>query len=196
MSDVDQADFRRATGQFPGGIVVVTTSAGHAMTVSAFASVSLEPPLVLFCAEKIARFHDAVLAAGSWSASILAEDGEKTARWLATRGRSLDGQLDGVAHHAGPVTGAPLLDGALATLECRTTAVYDGGDHSIIVGEVVAAASPAGPPALRPAARWSTTRAATVACARRRTDRPAKRPTGRAAPRSPLPYFAIPAIAA
>ena len=79
MSDVDQAAFRRAAGQFPGGIVVVTTSAGHAMTVSAFASVSLEPPLVLFCAEKIARFHDAVLADGAWAVSILAEDGEKTA---------------------------------------------------------------------------------------------------------------------
>ena len=137
MSDVDQASFRQATDQFAGGIVVVTTSAGHAMTVSAFTSVSLEPPLVLFCAEKTAPFHDAVLAAGSWAVSILAEDAEKTARWLATRGRPLDGQLDGVAHHPGPVTGAPLLDGALATLECRTAAVYDGGDHSIIVGEVV-----------------------------------------------------------
>ena len=134
VSGVDQAAFRQAAGHFPGGIVVVTTSAGHAMTVSAFASVSLEPPLVLFCAEKIARFHDAVLAAGSWGVSILAEDAEKTARWLATRGRPLDGQLDGVAHHLGPVTGAPLLDGALATLECQTTAVHDAGDHSIIVG--------------------------------------------------------------
>jgi len=146
VSDVDQAAFRRAAGQFPGGIVVVTTSAGHAMTVSAFASVSLEPPLVLFCAEKIARFHDAVLAAGAWAVSILAEDGEKTANWLATRGRPLHGQLDELPHHPGPVTGAPLLDGALATLECLTFAVYDGGDHSIVVGQVAAADSPAGPP--------------------------------------------------
>jgi flavin reductase (DIM6/NTAB) family NADH-FMN oxidoreductase RutF len=98
---------------------------------------------VLFGAEKVARFHDAVLAAGSWAVSVLGEDAEKTARWLATRGRPLDGQLDGVAHHPGPVTGAPLLDGALATLECRTAAVHDGGDHSIIVGEVVAVAAPA-----------------------------------------------------
>ena len=146
MSDVDQAAFRRAVGQFPGGIVVVTTGAGHAMTVSAFASVSLEPPLVLFCAEKIARFHDAVLAAGAWAVSILAEDGEKAARWLATRGRPLEGQLDELPHHPGPVTGAPLLDGALATLECQTTGVYDGGDHSIVVGLVTAVAAPAGPP--------------------------------------------------
>ena len=58
MNDVDQASFRRAAGQFASGIVVLTTAAGHAMTVSAFMSVSLEPPLVLFCAEKIARFHE------------------------------------------------------------------------------------------------------------------------------------------
>ena len=150
MSDVEQGSFRQATGQFAGGIVVVTTSADHAMTVSAFMSVSLEPPLVLFCAEKIARFHDAVLAAGAWAVSILAEDAEKTARWLATRGRPLDGQLDGVAHHPGPVTGAPLLDGALATLECQTAAVHDGGDHSIIVGRVVAVTSAEGLPSRGP----------------------------------------------
>ena len=114
MNEVDQGAFRRAAGQFASGIVVVTTATGHAMTVSAFASVSLDPPLVLFCAEKIARFHDAVLEAGSWAVSILAEDGEKTARWLATRGRPLEGQLDEVPHHLGRATGAPLLDGAVA----------------------------------------------------------------------------------
>jgi flavin reductase (DIM6/NTAB) family NADH-FMN oxidoreductase RutF len=113
------------------------------MTVSAFASVSLDPPLVLFCAEKIARFHDAVLAAGSWAVSILAEDGEKTARWLATRGRPLEGQLEGLAHHPGPVTAAPVLDDALAVLECVTTAVHDGGDHSIVVGRVTGVSVPA-----------------------------------------------------
>jgi flavin reductase (DIM6/NTAB) family NADH-FMN oxidoreductase RutF len=155
VSDVDPASFRQAAGQFPGGIVVVTTGAGHAMTVSAFTSVSLEPPLVLFCAEKIARFHDAVLAAGSWAVSILAEDDEKTARWLALRGRPLDGQLDGVAHHPGPVTGAPLLDAALATLECVTAAVHDGGDHSIVVGRVAAVTAPAGSPERGPLVHWA-----------------------------------------
>jgi len=136
----DAGAFRRAAGRFPTGIVVVATSeqgTGHAMTVSAFTSVSLDPLLVLFCAEKIARFHDAVLSAGIWSVSVLDEEAEKTARWLATRGRPLDGQLDMIAHHPGPVTGAPILDAALASLECRTTAVHDGGDHSIVVGEVV-----------------------------------------------------------
>jgi flavin reductase (DIM6/NTAB) family NADH-FMN oxidoreductase RutF len=100
---VERAEFRRAAGRLPTGILVVATTldgADHAMTVSAFTSVSLEPLLVLFCAEKIARFHDTVLAAGFWSVSVLDENAEKTARWLA--------------------------------------AVYDGGDHSIVVGEVVA----------------------------------------------------------
>ena len=156
---VDPAAFRHAAGQFPSGIMVVCTSLDgnpHAMTVSAFTSVSLEPLLVLFCAEKIARFHDAVLAEGTWAVSVVAEDNEKTARWLATRGRPLDGQLDGVAHHPGPVTGAPVLDDALAVLECRTTAVYDGGDHTVVVGEVVGVSEPRadGEPLIHQAGRY------------------------------------------
>jgi flavin reductase (DIM6/NTAB) family NADH-FMN oxidoreductase RutF len=152
MTVVDQASFRAAAGQFASGIVVLTTPGGHAMTVSAFTSVSLDPPLVLFCAEKIARFHDAVLAEGSWAVSILADDDEKTARWLALRGRPLDGQLDGVAHHPGPATGAPVLDAALAVLECRTTAVHDAGDHSVVIGQVEAVTAPVADPVAGPVA--------------------------------------------
>jgi flavin reductase (DIM6/NTAB) family NADH-FMN oxidoreductase RutF len=153
MAAVDPADFRRAARRFASGIVVVSTSldgVGHAMTVTAFTSVSLEPLLVLFCAEKVARFHDAVLATGTWAVSVLGEDAEKTARWLATRGRPLAGQLDALRHHPGALTGAPILDGALAALECRTTAVHEGGDHSIVVGEVLAVSepNPAGGPLL------------------------------------------------
>jgi flavin reductase (DIM6/NTAB) family NADH-FMN oxidoreductase RutF len=145
VTGVDPAAFRLAAGRFPTGILVISTSLGgvpHSMTVSAFTSVSLDPLLVLFCAEKIARFHDAVLAAGTWAVSVLDEDSEKLSRWLATRGRPLGGQLDGVAYHPGPLTGAPILDGALSALECRTTAVHDGGDHSIVVGEVIGVTPP------------------------------------------------------
>jgi flavin reductase len=156
---VDNAAFRHAAGRFPSGILVVCTSLDgilHAMTVSAFTSVSLEPLLVLFCAEKIARFHDAVLAAGVWSASILDDDSEKTARWLATRGRPLTGQLDTVGHHPGTATGMPILDAAIAAIECRTTAVHDGGDHSIVVGEVVGVSGPRdhGEPLIHHAGRY------------------------------------------
>lgn len=145
--EVDPADFRRAVGQFATGILVVSATLDgvpHSMTVSAFTSVSLDPLLVLFCAEKIARFHEAVLAAGSWAVSVLDEDAEKLSRWLATRGRPLADQLAGVAWHPGPLTGAPILDDALSALECRTTAVHDGGDHSIVVGEVVGVSAAGG----------------------------------------------------
>jgi flavin reductase (DIM6/NTAB) family NADH-FMN oxidoreductase RutF len=150
MTSVEPADFRRVAGRFATGIAVVTASIdgiGHAMTVTAFTSVSLDPLLVLFCAEKIARFHDAVLNAGTWAVSVLDEESEKTARWLATRGRPLEGQLTAIRHHPGPETGAPILDDALAAMECRTTAVHDGGDHSIVVGEVIGVSEP------RPAGR-------------------------------------------
>ena len=142
---VDPAGFRRAVGRFATGITVVTARVDgidHAMTVTAFTSVSLDPVLVLFCAEKIARFHDAVLASSTWAVSVLHSESEKTARWLATRGRPLEGQLDAFRHHPGPLTGAPVLDDALAALECRTTAVHDGGDHSIVVGEVLGISEP------------------------------------------------------
>jgi flavin reductase (DIM6/NTAB) family NADH-FMN oxidoreductase RutF len=145
MTEVDPAAFRLTAGQFATGILVVSTRLDglpHSMTVSAFTSVSLDPLLVLFCAEKIARFHEAVLAAGQWAVSVLDEDSEKVSRWLATRGRPLDDQLAGIAWHPGALTGAPILDHALAALECRTTAVHDGGDHSIIVGEVIGVTPP------------------------------------------------------
>jgi flavin reductase (DIM6/NTAB) family NADH-FMN oxidoreductase RutF len=142
MTGVDPAAYRQAVGRFATGILVVSTQhegIPHIMTVNAFTSVSLDPLRVLFCAEKIARFHDAVLATRTWAVSVLDEDAEKLSRWLATRGRPLEGQLDGVPYHPGPVTGAPILDGALAALECGLTDVHDGGDHSIVVGEVLAA---------------------------------------------------------
>ena len=145
MTGADPEAFRTAAGQFATGIAVITATADgvtHAMTVNAFTSVSLDPLLVLVCVEKAARFHDAVLAAGIWAVSVLGEDAEKTARWLATRGRPLEGQLDQQPHHPGAVTGAPILDGALSAIECRTYAVHDGGDHSIVVGEVLAVAAP------------------------------------------------------
>ena len=138
---VDPATFRRAIGQFATGVTVVTTRVGaldHAMTASAFTSVSLEPLLVLVCVDRDARFRDAVLESGTWAVSVLADSGRRTADWLATKGRPLVGQLDPHPHHRG-VTGAALLDGALSWLECRTVAVHEAGDHDIVVGAVVAA---------------------------------------------------------
>ena len=138
---VDVAAFRRAAGHFASGVTVVTTRVGrtdHAMTASAFTSVSLEPVLVLVCVDKEARFRDAVLESGWWGVSILPAGDKRAADWFAMKGRPLIGQLDRYPHHRS-VTGAALLDSAVAWLECRTHAVYDGGDHDIVVGAVVAA---------------------------------------------------------
>ena len=107
------------------------------MTVSAFTSVSLDPLLVLICVEKITRFHEAVLASGLWAVSVLAEDAEEVSRWFAVKARPTGGQLADYAHHPGPTTGMPVLDCAMAVIECQTRAVYDGGDHSIVLGDVV-----------------------------------------------------------
>lgn len=137
---VDPEEYRHVAGRFATGITVVTTvldGAAHAMTVSAFTSVSLDPVLVLFCPEKAARFHDVVTGAGFWAVSVLGEDAEDASRWFATRGREIKGQLNGWPSRPGPCTGAPILDGAIAAIECRTHAVHDGGDHSIVVGEVL-----------------------------------------------------------
>jgi flavin reductase (DIM6/NTAB) family NADH-FMN oxidoreductase RutF len=144
---LDSRSFRQALGRFASGVTVVTTVAAgtdHALTVSAFSSVSLEPPLVLICVDHKNRFHDAVMTSGSWAVSMLAESAQDAATWFATRGRPLEGQLDKVPYRRGDVTGAALLEGALAWLECRTSRVHEGGDHSIVVGEVLWAEVAAG----------------------------------------------------
>ncbi|MCO5309754.1 MAG: flavin reductase family protein [Austwickia sp.] len=142
---IDPRLFRRVFGRFATGVTVMTTTADgqdHAMTANSVTSVSIEPLQVLACVHVDSRFHDAVLDAGVWGVSILPSAGRGIADWLATRGRPVQGQLDRVPHTRGPVTGVPLLDDALAHLECRTTAVHAAGDHAIIVAEVVGLEAP------------------------------------------------------
>lgn len=144
MSDVepDPQDFRQAMGRFATGVTVVsapgTTSQPQAMTANSVTSVSLDPCLLLVCVEREARFHDAVVDGGSLGLSVLSAEQARVADWLATRGRPLVGQLDQVPHHSGPVTGVPLVDGALSTVECAVEQVHTAGDHSIVVGRVLA----------------------------------------------------------
>ena len=128
MSSPQEPDpdlFRRADGRFATGVVITSClddGFDHAMTANAFASVSLEPMLVLVCVETETRYHDAVMRTDYWGVSVLGAASRGAAQWLATRGRPLHGQLDPVAHYRGAKTGVALLDGALAALECRTTA--------------------------------------------------------------------------
>jgi flavin reductase (DIM6/NTAB) family NADH-FMN oxidoreductase RutF len=133
-------EFRTVMGRFATGVAVVTCvqdGFDHAMTANSFTSVSLEPALVLVCVERDSRFHEAVLDAGSWNVAVLDEAQRGRASWFATRGRPLVGQFDSTPATRSEVTGALLLRDALATLECRTTAVHEAGDHDIVVGEVL-----------------------------------------------------------
>jgi flavin reductase (DIM6/NTAB) family NADH-FMN oxidoreductase RutF len=127
--------------QFSAGVAVVTSQwqgMPHALTATAFASVSLTPPLVLVCIGKRSRFHHAVTQAGSWAVSILSAEQVGLARHFGHSGRDLATQFDGVNHDLAPHSGAPILDGALGWLDCITYAEHDAGDHTIVVGRVVA----------------------------------------------------------
>lgn len=129
-------------GHFASSVTVVTALAGghaHAMTATAVSSVSLEPPLLLVCVGHASRFHAAVLAAGSWAVSILTAAQEPLARHFSRSGRPLATQFDGISHFPAPSSGAPVLTDCLVWLDCRTHGVYDGGDHSILVGRLMAA---------------------------------------------------------
>lgn len=133
---------RQAMGHFSSGVTVVTARVGgrnHAMTATAVSSVSLHPPLILVCVSLTSRFHDAVLAADAWAVSILTAAQEPLARHFSRRGRRLDTQFEDVPHFPAPVSGAPILSDCLSWLDCRTHAVHEGGDHTILVGELVAA---------------------------------------------------------
>lgn len=137
--DVDPDEYRQAIGRLVSGVTVVTTVADgidHAMTANAITSVSLDPVRLLICVEREARFHDAVIASGTWGVSILDAAQRPHAVWLSTRGRPLHGQLDRVPHHRHE-SGVPLLDGSLATIVCRTVDTLVSGDHTIVVGDVL-----------------------------------------------------------
>jgi len=134
-------EFRRAAGTFVTGITVVTTvldGVDHAMTASSFVSVSLDPLLVLVCADRDTRFHDAVLESARWGVSVLDSSARDAAMWFAKKGRPLERQLDHAPYRRGPITGSALLEAALAWMECETYGTHDGGDHTIVVGRVLA----------------------------------------------------------
>lgn len=141
-----QRRHRDAMGLFPTGVTLLTTRApdgtDHGITANSVTSVSLEPLLLLVCVEHKSRLHGALIAAGSWAVSVLAADAEQLSRRLARRGHSTAETLAAVPHHRGPHTGALLLDDALSTLECRTWAAHPGGDHTVVIGEVLAVATP------------------------------------------------------
>lgn len=134
---------RRGFGAFATGVTVVTTGGAmpHGMTANSFTSVSLDPPLVLVCIERDAIMHRAMSAAGVFGVSILAVQQEDVARHFANRRRPLGmAQFDGVSWTPGERTGAPMIEDAIAHVECDIWRVHDGGDHTIFIGRVLSLA--------------------------------------------------------
>jgi flavin reductase (DIM6/NTAB) family NADH-FMN oxidoreductase RutF len=131
--------FRDAMAHFATGVAVVTAPAPagpHGITVNAFTSLSLDPPLVLICIERDTYSHRVLEEAGVFAVNILAAGQEDLSRFFssATRPEGPDA-FRGIAHRSGAL-GAPLLRGCLGSLECRLMAQYPGGDHTIFVALV------------------------------------------------------------
>ena len=133
---INQDVFRALLGRFASGITIVTTVGpdGHdvGMTVSAFASVSLEPPLALVCVAREASVFFEITAAPRIVVNILAEEQEALSRRFAGPGW---GRFDGLGYQRAS-SGAPILDDVLAWCECRVTQRHEAGDHVILVAEV------------------------------------------------------------
>jgi 3-hydroxy-9,10-secoandrosta-1,3,5(10)-triene-9,17-dione monooxygenase reductase component len=132
----DAATYRTVLGHFATGVVIVTAIDGDepvGMACNSFTSVSLEPPLVLFCAAKSSTTWPRIQAAGKWAANILDDDGEEVCRLFAQKGADRFAQI---AYTPGR-TGAPILEDALAYVDCETLVEHDAGDHVIVVGKVV-----------------------------------------------------------
>lgn len=139
-------DLRAAFGQFATGVTIVTTLHGTkpvGMTANSFSSVSLDPPLVMWCPAKSSSRHEAFADASHFAVHILAADQQDLALAFARQADAFD-----------PVTttrtsqGVPLLPGCLVRFECRTHARHPAGDHSIILGEVERVTTHPGAPLL------------------------------------------------
>ena len=134
---LDPDTFRSVLGRFASGVTVVTTQDAegrdHGMTVSAFCSLSLDPPLVLVCIDRSATMHASLAEGVPLVINVLSSGQEALSRRFASG--DPPNRFDGVGYVRG-ATGAAVLDDVLAWLECRVVARYPGGDHTIVVGQV------------------------------------------------------------
>jgi flavin reductase (DIM6/NTAB) family NADH-FMN oxidoreductase RutF len=133
-------DFRSALGAFATGVTVVTTmgeGVGYGMTVNAFSSVSLDPPLVLVCAISGTQGSKEIDRNGCFAVNILAVDQEPLSSYFASRDRPRGRDAFRDVDHRVGASGAPLIHGAVANLDCRLAQSYTVGDHEIFIGEVL-----------------------------------------------------------
>ncbi|HEY6418446.1 MAG TPA: flavin reductase family protein [Candidatus Binataceae bacterium] len=143
---IDKNELRRVMGHFATGVTVITTVSGagemHGLTANAFTSVSLVPPLLLICVDKKAESYESFEQSKVFTVNILASDQEALSRRFAVSGGN---KFEGAAYHLGS-NGAPILENTLGHFECKLTAAFDGGDHTIYLGEVMEAETREGAP--------------------------------------------------
>jgi 3-hydroxy-9,10-secoandrosta-1,3,5(10)-triene-9,17-dione monooxygenase reductase component len=138
VSGLDQARFREVLGHFATGVTIVTaTEEGQPVGFSAqsFSALSLNPPMVLLAPAKSSTSWPRIAQAGAFCVNILSESQEAVCRAFAVSGGD---KFDGVDWTPGPVTGSPVITGSLAFVECTLGAIYEGGDHELVIGHVVA----------------------------------------------------------
>ena len=145
-------ELRRVLGHFATGVTVVTSRLGsqtRGITVNSFTSVSLVPPIVLICIDHHARSYEFLPRAGVFAINILGERQECISEYFARRlAPNPDDELAEIPHHDG-ITHCPLIDGAIAYLECRIIDKRDVGDHGVFFAEVISATTTDnGPPLL------------------------------------------------
>ena len=135
-SSVDGAAFRQVLGHFPTGVTIITAlddGAPAGLAVGSFFSVSLDPPLVGFCAAKTSTSFPHVQRVGKFCANVLAADQEALSRVFASSGAD---KFKGLGWRPAPATGSPQLADVLAWIDCSIDAVHEAGDHVVVIGHV------------------------------------------------------------
>lgn len=134
---IDSNEFRSVLGHFPTGVTVITgagESGPAGMTIGSFASVSLDPPLVMFCPGRESGSWKAIRDTGSFCVNVLSESQKEVCGVFASKAEDKFAGVDWGTE----VTGSPVIDGSLAWIDCEIHAIHDGGDHDIVVGLVKA----------------------------------------------------------
>lgn len=137
QADIDE--FRRLSAEAAAGVAVVSTrlrGRDYAATVSAYLSVSYDPPTMLVSLYAESRIAHAVLESGAWALSLLTPGHRGAANWLASPGTPVEGLLERIAFRRGPATQAAVLEGALAYFELETAVVHTAATHLLVVGTV------------------------------------------------------------
>lgn len=132
MAAIDQAHYRQVMGHFPTGVVIVAAPGPVGTAIGSFVSLSLDPPLVAFTAQRTSSTWPKIEAAGVFCVSVLAEDQEAICRAFATSGAD---KFAGIGYTAMP-SGSPRINDCTAWMDCTIEAVHEAGDHDIVVGRV------------------------------------------------------------